>query len=104
MVDPSAWTRWTQEKSDAPPHVYKTLSLLIEKLQNSQVAVFKQRETRPEFIENEKEIINVSQIEAMTATINKLERNFTENHEILSVGWKLLLIMNFALILFVLIR
>ncbi len=103
MVDPSAWTRWTQEKSDAPPHVYKTLSLLIEKLQNSQVAVFKQRETRPEFIENEKEIINVSQIEAMTATINKLEAQL-QNREILSVGWKLLLIMNFALILFVLIR
>ena len=30
LVDPSAWTRWTQRGESAPPHVYKTLALLLE--------------------------------------------------------------------------
>ncbi len=25
MVDPSAWTRWTQTDGDAPPHIYRSL-------------------------------------------------------------------------------
>ena len=25
LVDPSAWTRWTSPKSDAPPHIYRAL-------------------------------------------------------------------------------
>jgi transcriptional regulator with XRE-family HTH domain len=28
MVDPSAWTRW--EKTEAPPHIYKTLGLMMQ--------------------------------------------------------------------------
>jgi transcriptional regulator with XRE-family HTH domain len=28
LVDPSAWTRW--EKSEAPPHIYKTLGLMMQ--------------------------------------------------------------------------
>lgn len=30
MVDPSAWTRWTTGKSDAPPHVYQALRWYLD--------------------------------------------------------------------------
>ncbi|MCB0393920.1 MAG: hypothetical protein KDD25_05145 [Bdellovibrionales bacterium] len=29
FVDPSAWSRWTKAGSDAPPHIYRTLDLLL---------------------------------------------------------------------------
>lgn len=30
MVDPSAWTRWTDEGGDAPPHIYRALAWYLE--------------------------------------------------------------------------
>lgn len=29
MVDPSAWTRWTKESGEAPPHIYRSLSWFL---------------------------------------------------------------------------
>jgi transcriptional regulator with XRE-family HTH domain len=29
MVDPSAWTRWTREDGQAPPHIYRSLSWFL---------------------------------------------------------------------------
>ncbi len=29
MVDPSAWTRWTQKKGEAPPHIYRALEWFL---------------------------------------------------------------------------
>lgn len=29
-VDPSAWTRWTGENSDAPPHIYQALKWYMD--------------------------------------------------------------------------
>jgi hypothetical protein len=30
MVDPSAWTRWTADKGDAPPHIYQALKWYLD--------------------------------------------------------------------------
>jgi transcriptional regulator with XRE-family HTH domain len=30
MVDPSAWTRWTANESDAPPHIYQALKWYLD--------------------------------------------------------------------------
>lgn len=30
MVDPSAWTRWTAENQDAPPHIYRALKWYLD--------------------------------------------------------------------------
>jgi transcriptional regulator with XRE-family HTH domain len=29
MVDPSAWSRWTRENEDAPPHIYRSLQWFL---------------------------------------------------------------------------
>lgn len=29
LVDPSAWTRWTRSDSEAPPHIYRSLSWFL---------------------------------------------------------------------------
>jgi hypothetical protein len=34
MVDPSAWTRWTREDSDAPPHIYQALRWYLDSKTN----------------------------------------------------------------------
>lgn len=34
MVDPSAWTRWTQEDADAPPHIYQALKWYLDSKTN----------------------------------------------------------------------
>lgn len=33
LVDPSAWTRWTQEGGEAPPHIYRALDWYISILE-----------------------------------------------------------------------
>ncbi|MCB0351353.1 MAG: hypothetical protein KDD38_09235 [Bdellovibrionales bacterium] len=109
MVDPSAWTRWTQKEGSAPPHVYKTLSLLLPKLESQGLDIFKQRESLPEIIEEKTHLkeqsqnFELSHIEALRSQMSKIETDL-QNREILSVGWKLLLILNFILIMYVLIR
>jgi len=30
LVDPSAWTRWTTENGDAPPHIYRSLKWYLD--------------------------------------------------------------------------
>jgi hypothetical protein len=30
MVDPSAWTRWTADNNDAPPHIYRSLKWYLD--------------------------------------------------------------------------
>lgn len=106
MVDPSAWTRWTQKDGSVPPHVYKTLALLLPKfeasaklsfIEKSEINILKNEEL------NSKPEVDLSHIESLRSTIGKLEAQL-QSREILSVGWKILLIMNFFLILYVLIR
>ncbi len=33
LVDPSSWTRWTQSKQGAPPHIYRALEWYLKSLE-----------------------------------------------------------------------
>ena len=42
LVDPSAWTRWTQVGGEAPPHIYRALQwFLLLKDQNSEMTPYR---------------------------------------------------------------
>ena len=38
LVDPSAWTRWLKKGEPAPPHIYRSLELILEKSLNSDLS------------------------------------------------------------------
>jgi len=37
MVDPSAWTRWTQQENRIPPHVYRSLQWYLELIEKDPI-------------------------------------------------------------------
>jgi len=56
FVDPSAWTRWTRNEGDAPPHIYRALSwflLLQEKHPETAPYQWLQAVARPQLPEIE---------------------------------------------------
>ncbi len=111
LVDPSAWTRWVNSGTDqAPPHVYRTLALLIEKTK-----------TEPDFLQQQKGANPISKIkwqeeftglslelkqdmqESLISQYENLKKQVSHKEE-LTLGWKLLLLINIVLVLYVLFR
>jgi hypothetical protein len=121
MVDQSAWSRWVQETSKgAPPHVYRTLALAVE--QNLQDSDVRSRVTQSQdLVQGHADHFNslvkdelaelelkmreqhMSQIENMRERLDASLRQ-NEKFEILKLGWKIILIINTVLILYVLLR
>jgi transcriptional regulator with XRE-family HTH domain len=108
MVDPSAWTRWTSNDEAAPAHVYKTLALIME--QNlrdpkTQTPATTSTKAQGQVSEVENSIDDLrselrSEIHAHFETLNK---SLNETSE-LNFGWKLLLVLNVVLVLYVIFR
>lgn len=126
LVDPSAWTRWTSHDRTAPPHVYKTMALLMEKVeknpeafnaqntQNADLNTLKKIEADLKKVEvemrQEQRVLNeqaqkelLSQIEIVRSEAAKLKMQ-AEQRLVLTLGWKFLIILNAVLLLYVLIR
>jgi|GEM_PF-4669542 len=61
LVDPSAWTRWTAENQDAPPHIYRALKWYLDS-KTHQISRF----------ESQIEVIEATNL-ALTSKISKLQ-------------------------------
>lgn len=56
LVDPSAWTRWTQKGQDAPPHIYRALQwylILQDKHPELKSSLWLNAVARPQLSQNE---------------------------------------------------
>jgi transcriptional regulator with XRE-family HTH domain len=126
MVDPSAWSRWTASqqpgsRDEAPPHVYKTLVLMLEaqakeplKYQEKSAMGFVQpenfkqnmNELREETASAIEAAIDKSRSEILHFALSQIEnfRNESQSREVLNFGWKIMLILNLVLVLYVLFR
>ena len=75
MVDPSAWSRWTANGVDsAPPRVYQALALLLN-----------DQNTKP-------------------LELSRVKAEIESKQEALSLGWKLILILNTMAIFYLFVR
>ncbi|MEQ1664649.1 MAG: hypothetical protein ABL927_04660 [Bdellovibrionales bacterium] len=115
LVDPSAWTRWTKNNIEsAPAHVYKMLSFLIDAAdrtsnanRTSNYADVKQKAHDLTFIEPKLHDLDLnfshteflSQLAALREESQKLKVQIS-NREVLSFGWKLMVIINIVLLLY----
>lgn len=109
LVDPSAWTRWTKNNTDsAPAHVYKMLSFLIDAAdRTSNYSDVKQKAHDLTFIEPKLHDLDLnfshteflSQLAALREESQKLKVQIS-NREVLSFGWKLMVIINIVLLLY----
>ena len=124
MVDPSAWTRWTQDESKVPPHVYRALQwylALIEKQpewhpMNTYLGAFRgaqgsTTEVAAEF-QGQLARLKAQEAEAKTYLEDRLSQLRLESQELkghlqekdqIGVGWKLLLLINFFLCLYLIL-
>lgn len=111
LVDPSAWTRWVNSGTDqAPPHVYRTLGLLLEKVKAQPDYLYKVGAVDPvSKIKWQEELTGLSLElkqnvqENLTSHIESLKKQVSHKEE-LTLGWKLLLLINIVLVLYVLFR
>lgn len=107
MVDPSAWSRWVNgDPLAVPPHVVRTMGLIME--QNLKLTVQLRRQDlylRAAASDSESGLHEQyqSQIEALKEKLEVALKQ-SEKFEILKMGWKVLLIFNSVLILYVLFR
>lgn len=115
MVDASAWSRWTSgDRITAPPHVYRTMALIMEqKLSNLSTGPLESRKQkkalqedglRDEYLRNE--YLAQEYLPQIDALKEKLEITIKQNekYEILTMGWKIILILNSILLFYVLFR
>ncbi len=74
LVDPSAWTRWTSEEGEAPPHIYRALHwylLLQEKHPEYRSSLWLNAVATPQLSDHE--------IENIKAEVLKRARNESRN-------------------------
>lgn len=104
MVDPSAWTRWVGEGGQAPPHVYKMLEFFISENVSSDMSskVFESFK-----IENQQNFEHELELdrrfdEKLAFVQNQILtlQNSSESHQLLGLGWKILLLVNLFLVIF----
>ncbi len=122
MVDPSAWSRWTAgekggDRSAVPPHVYRTMALIMASSGVQADSAFTPatvravaRVTTPPISHNppldEYPQMNqalASQNETLREKLETAQKQ-NEKFEVLTMGWKIILILNSVFILYVLFR
>lgn len=79
LVDPSAWTRWTSEGGEAPPHIYRTLQwylLLQEKHPEFKSSVWLNSVATPQMSAHEVDNLKKSVLAQTESEIKNLSRGF----------------------------
>lgn len=130
LVDPSAWTRWTRLDldgrpiSEAPAHVYKMLALFLEQkgqgrgiFTDTTVAKSRPEITRADLYRLKSELEKEDQVRLENFQFELTQQLRAEAHSQfetmkttlvkgseLALGWKLLLILNVVLVLYVLFK
>lgn len=113
-VDPSAWTRWTARGSDAPAHIYQALSWYLQLIERAPQVheSFEVQRLQSEVRRLEKKL-------QQTASSIELPQDFglphewqeekktifekIENQQAIGSGWKLLLMLNLALLFYLIL-
>jgi transcriptional regulator with XRE-family HTH domain len=116
LIDPSTWTRWTQNEDKIPPHIFKALQwylLSIEKYPSfhplHKVSV---EAKRPQ---ESAELLNLTQQrQILEKRVEELEgllqsrwaelSNSLADRSRVGLGWKMILLLNWLLLLWLLFR
>ena len=88
LVDPSAWTRWTSEKGEAPPHIYRALQwylLLQEKHPEYSSSLWLNAVSQPQISQKELDNIKKEVISSARQNLEDVEfelrgESFKERH------------------------
>ncbi len=125
LVDPSTWTRWTQDESKVPPHIYKALQWYLVSLEKypmlhplHQISITKEgvEMEKQQWAEERQKLerkLNNLEYQLHEQRSNLLSRskvehdqpaNTQEKTQGVGLGWKLLLLFNTILLLFFLGR
>jgi transcriptional regulator with XRE-family HTH domain len=96
MVDPSAWTRWTRDDGQAPPHIYRSLSwflLLQEKNPETNPYQWLTSVSRPALPEKELSALKDRlSMELRVSLETQLRGKFTQRLESSARHWKWLFV------------
>lgn len=125
LVDPSTWTRWTQDEDKVPPHIYKALQWYLVSLDKypmlhplHQVSIAKEGigmekdnlvkerqklERKLAFLEHQLQEQRTNLLNQTNAAQNQPSET-QEKTQGVGLGWKMLLLFNTILILFFLGR
>lgn len=125
LIDPSTWTRWTQDEDKVPPHIYKALQWYLVSLEKypmlhplHQISISKEgvelekeqwtqeRQKLERKLSNLEYQMHEQRSNQLTQTndLESLPAGTQEKTQGVGLGWKMLLLFNTILLLFFLGR
>lgn len=113
-VDPSAWTRWTSHGSDAPAHVYQALDWYMQLIEKAPAVheTYEVQKLQDEVRRLEKllhmksDAVNLPSGFGLPHDWHEEKKNIfekIEKQQAISSGWKLLLMLNLALLFYLIL-